>query len=103
MVTVVPTGPEVGEIEVMVGGFNTGTITVKVGPLAVPSGFVTDTAPVVAPVGTTKVIVVPFTIVYVTLVPFNLTEVAVEKFVPVIVTVTPTNPEVGLIDVIVGG
>ena len=49
MVTLVPTGPLVGEKLVMVGGL----VTVKLLLLvAVPSGVVTLTGPVVAPAGT---------------------------------------------------
>ena len=49
IVTLVPTGPLVGEKLVMVGGL----VTVKLLLLvAVPSGVVTLTGPVVAPAGT---------------------------------------------------
>lgn len=52
IVTVVPTGPEVGENEVITAG-----VTVKaVDELAVPPGDVTATLPVVAPLGTLTVI-----------------------------------------------
>lgn len=101
-VTIVPTNPDVGLIDVIVGGVG-GNVTVKTGPLALPSGFVTDTIPEVAPTGTIKVIDVLFTILNVSDVPFKLTEVTVFKLVPVIVTVVPTKPEVGLIEVMVGG
>lgn len=102
-VTVVPTKPEVGVNEVIDGGY-VGIVTVNVFVLlAVPSGLVTKIVPDVAPVGTTKVICVPLTIVNVRLIPFNVTEVALLKLVPLTVTVLPTRPDDGLKEVIVGG
>jgi hypothetical protein len=81
-----------------------GTVTVKLVPLvAVPTGVVTDIVPVVAPLGTVAVIDVALTTLYVDAdAPLNFTEVAPVKFVPAIVTLVPTTPDVGLNDVIVG-
>jgi hypothetical protein len=60
MVTAVPNVPLAGEKEAIVGA----GITVKLFTLVpVPNGFVTDTVPVVAPIGTVVVIVVSFTTV----------------------------------------
>jgi hypothetical protein len=78
--------------------------TVKVPLLvSVPPGVVTLIVPVVAPVGTVVVILVePFT-VKVAAVPWNFTEVAPVKPVPLMVTLVPTAPLVGVKEVIVGG
>jgi hypothetical protein len=71
--------------------------------VAVPPGVVTAMAPVVAPVGTVKVMVVPFTTVKpVITTPFRVTEVAPVKLVPVSVTTVPTVPIPGVKDVMVG-
>src|SRR5438067_1988342 len=84
----------------MVGGF----VTVKALLLvAVPSGVVTLTGPVVAPAGTAAEICVAEFTVKVAVVPLNFTEVAPVKFVPLIVTLVPTVPLVGEKLVIVGG
>src|SRR5207249_10053153 len=81
IVTVVPTGPLEGAKLVMVGGF----VTVKELLLvAVPSGVVTLTGPVVAPAGTAAEICVAEFTVKVAVVPLNFTEVAPVKFVPLI-------------------
>jgi hypothetical protein len=56
-VTVVPTGPDVGEKEVIEGtGGGPDPIVNTVGLWATPLGVVTDTNPVVAPTGTVVVI-----------------------------------------------
>ena len=67
-----------------------GTITVKEAALvAIPLGVVTAIGPLVAPVGTVKVMVVAFTTVKpVMAAPFRVTAVAPVKSVPVTVTVT---------------
>jgi hypothetical protein len=80
-------------------------LTVKIEVLvAVPPGVVTLIVPVVAPVGTVTVICVPalFTVNPVALTLLNFTEVAPVRFVPVIATLVPTGPKVGVNDVIVG-
>src|SRR5439155_169330 len=101
-VTDVPTGPDVGTSDVIDGG----TVTVKVTPL-LGEFVVTTTLPVVAPVGTTATIDVALQLVIeVAAVPLNVTALdpcVAPKFVPVIVTDVPTGPDVGAIDVIVGG
>lgn len=80
-----------------------GVVTVKFDVLvAVPPAVVTLMGPVVAPVGTVAVILVAELTMKVALTPLNLTEVAPVKFVPVIVTLDPTGPDVGENEVIVG-
>lgn len=102
IVTVVPSGPEVGENEVMVGGLF--VVTMKSVELVTVPSLGTDTAirPVVALLGTVAVIWVPawFT-VNVAFTPLNVTWFALSKFVPVIVTVVPTGPLLGEKPVIV--
>ncbi len=103
IVTVVPIGPLVGVKLVIVGGE-----TVKV-PLLVPvkAPTVTEIFPVVAPLGTLTTSCVAVAVVGVAaVVPLNLTVLlaaVVLKFVPVIVTVVPTGPLVGVKLVTVGG
>ncbi len=70
--------------------------------VAVPPAVVTVILPVVAPAGTVVTIWVAVLDVIVAVVPLNFTEVAPVRFVPVMVTVVPTGPELGLNDVIVG-
>ena len=86
---------------VMVG---VGSVTVKVAVLvAVPLGVVTAIGPLVAPVGTMKVMVVLFTTVKpVMATPFKVTAVAPVKSVPVTVTVAPVRPLVGVKPAMVG-
>jgi hypothetical protein len=71
-------------------------------PVAVPTGFVTVTGPVVAPDGTVVVIEVAETTVNVAVVPLNFTPVTPVKLDPVMVTAVPTGPMVGENDVITG-
>jgi hypothetical protein len=101
IVTEVPTAPEVGEIPLIDGAARTVKLEllVTVTPLAV-----TDTVPVVAPVGTTATIDVALQLLIVAAaVPLNFTvPVVVPKFDPEIVTEAPTAPEVGLRPLIVG-
>ncbi len=100
MTTNVPGPPVVGVKLVIVGA---GT-TVKTAPVAVPPGFVTAMGPVVALAGTTVVIVVFVEgVKKADAEPLNVTAVAPRKFVPVIVTVVPIPPLVGVKEVIVGG
>src|SRR5947208_9885184 len=80
------------------------TVTVKLFVLvAVPPGVVTLSGPVVAPVGTVAWIVVAEVTVKLALTPLNVTVVAPVKLVPLIVTLVPTGPLVGVKLVIVGG
>jgi hypothetical protein len=68
-----------------------------------PGEVVTCSGPVVAPVGTVAVICVgEFTRNVVAAVVLNITDVAHPKFVPVITTLVPGDPVVGVNDVIVG-
>jgi hypothetical protein len=99
MVTLVPGPPLVG-VKLLIVGVNT---TVKLDPLvAVPLGVVTEMVPVVAPAGTVAEICVAEFTVNDAEVPLNLTEVAPVKFDPVMVTLAPIGPLVGLKLVIVG-
>jgi hypothetical protein len=79
-------------------------VTVKLVELeAVPPGVVTWISPVVALLGTVAVISVEeFTVKVVAETPLNLTDVAPVKLLPVIDTIVPTGPEVGVKLVIVG-
>src|SRR5438105_2031825 len=80
-----------------------GRVTVKLPALlAVPPAVVTLTGPVVAPAGTVAVIALAEFTVKFALVPLNFTAVAPVKFVPLIVTLVPTDPLVGAKLVIVG-
>src|SRR2546422_11630385 len=99
-VTLVPTGPLVGVKLVIVGALAT---TVNVLALvAVPPGVVTLSGPVVAPAGTVAWIAVAEVTVKLVLTPLNVTAVAPVKFVPLVVTLAPTDPLVGVKPVIVG-
>lgn len=72
--------------------------TVNVAPLLGTLDTVTTTLPVVAPVGTGATILVPLQLVGVAVVPLNFTVLVpcvAPKFVPVIVTDVPTEPDVG--------
>src|SRR2546426_11520292 len=100
MFTLVPTGPLVGVKLVIVGALAT---TVNVLALvAVPPGVVTLSCPVVAPADTVAWIAVPEVTVKLALTPLNVTAVAPVKFVPLIVTLVPTGPLVGVKLVSVG-
>jgi hypothetical protein len=96
--TAVPTAPLVGVNEVIVGA----RYVYDPEDVAVPMGVVTDNVPD-DPLGATAVIDVAETTVNEdAAVPLNMTAVAPVKFVPVIVTVVATRPDVGENDVIVG-
>src|SRR5437660_7792082 len=84
----------------MVGGLTTVN---ELALVAVPPGVVTLTGPVVAPAGTVARIAVSEVTVKVALTPLNDTDVAPLKFVPLIVTLVPTGPLVGVKLAIVGG
>jgi hypothetical protein len=100
MTTELPTSPLVGLRLDTVGA---AAVTVKLGPLAVPPGVMTLTAPVVAPAGTVTVICVAlFTVNAVADTPLNFTAEAPVKFVPVMTIELPTSPLVGLRLVSVG-
>ena len=98
--TEVPTGPEVGENELIVG---CALLTWKLALLvAVPPGVVTVMRPVVAPDGTVVMILVGEVTVKAAATPLNVTDVAPVKFEPLISTEVPTGPEVGENELIAG-
>jgi hypothetical protein len=99
IVTVVPTCPEVGENEVIVG---TATTVKLVELVAVPFRLVTEMGPEVAPGGTVAVICVDEFTVKDAEVLLNLTPVTLVKFVPTITTEVPTGPLPGEKEEIVG-
>jgi hypothetical protein len=101
--TAVPTGPDVGEIDVIVGPGAT-VVTVKLPELVpVPAEVVTAIGPEVAPDGTVAVsCVAELTANDVAAVPLNVTDVVPVKPVPVTVTDVPTGPELGANPVTVG-
>ena len=103
IVTTIPARPVMGVKAARAGP--PPAVTVKLFPLvAVPAGLVTLILPVVAPEGTLVVIELSELIANpLLLTPLNFTDVAVEKFVPVIDTIAPTLPEVGVKEVMVGG
>ena len=79
------------------------TLTVKLLALvAVPAGVVTLNGPVVAPAGTVAWIAVAEVTVKLALTPLNVTDEAPVKLVPLIVTLVPTSPLVGVKLAIVG-
>src|SRR5882762_6810128 len=71
--------------------------------LAVPAEVVTLIGPLGAPAGTVAVIAVAEFTVKLALVPLNRTALAPVKFVPLIVTLVPTGPLLGVKLAIVGG
>ena len=89
-----PTGPEVGDMPLMVRL----SVTVKVDPLLYIPLANTTTSPVIAPAGTVATMLIADHDVTVAFVPLNVTVppfCAAPKFVPVIVMDVPTGPEVG--------
>src|SRR5208283_1366923 len=101
IVTEVPTGPDVGLRLELLGA----TTTVKLTALLASPPTVTMTLPVVAPLGTATVMLVALQLVGVPAVPLNFTVLVpcvAPKFVPVIVTAVPTDPDVGLRLVMLG-
>jgi hypothetical protein len=101
--TVVPTGPLVGVKELIVGG-GPGTVTVKAAVLvALPAGVVTLIGPRLAPLGTVALSFVSETALKEAGVPLKATAVAPVKCAPLMVTVVPTGPLVGVKELILGG
>ena len=100
IVTFCPIGPLTGVKEVMDGA----GMTVKFDALlAVPPGVVTESFPLLAPLGTDAVMEVALTTLnVVAAVPLNNTAVAPEKFVPVKYTLCPIAPLAGVKELIVG-
>ena len=98
IVTAVPRIPLVGEKEVIAGS------SVKAATLVtLPVELLTEIGPTVAPLGTAAVIWVSETAVNAADVPLKAIPVAVVKSLPVMVTVVPTGPLVGVKDVIRSG
>src|SRR5437879_5335809 len=82
----------------------TPTLTVKLLVLvAVPPGVATLSGPVVAPAGTVAWMAVADVTVKLALTPLNVTAVTPAKFVPLMVTLLPNSPLVGVKLVMVGG
>jgi len=100
-VTLVPTGPLVGETVVIVGA---AALTVKLpADVAVPCGVTTEIFPVNAALGTVAVTLVALTTAnVVAATPPIETDVAPVRFVPVTEIEVPTAPLVGLKLVMVG-
>jgi hypothetical protein len=90
IVTPDPTAPKVGAKEVMAGVI-VKRVVVTIDPLP---GVVTEIGPVVAPAGTVVVIVPEGSTVKADATPLNETAVAPVK--PLIVTLVPTGPKVGV-------
>lgn len=103
IVTEVPTGPDVGLSDEMVGG---GGGTVKVTPLLITAATETTTLPVEAPAGTGAMMLVSLQLVGVAVVPLKNTWLVpcdAPKLAPVMVTEVPAGPELGFRLVILGG
>jgi len=103
IVTDEPTNPDVGLRLLMLGG---GRVTVKLTLLLGTPPTVTTTLPVVAPAGTDVTILVALQLVGVAAVPLKLTLLVpwvAPKFAPETVTEVPTNPDVGLKLLMLGG
>ena len=100
MITVVPLDPLEG-VKFAIEGQPVGTVKLD-WLAAVPFGVATVTGPVVAPLGTTAEMRDGDSIVKVAEMPLKRTVVALERLVPVMVTLTPGQPPVGLSELIVG-
>jgi hypothetical protein len=100
IVTVVPTRPLVGVKELIDGAGDTTTKFTAL--VAVPAGPVTLILPLVAAAGVVALIWVGESTVNVAVAAPNLTADTPVKLVPVILTLVPTPPLVGVKDVIVG-
>src|SRR5699024_4490211 len=99
IVTLVPVGPTLGLMPLMVSCSSGSGVTVKEGPVAVCPFVVTFTGPLVAPCGTVTTSLVVEALLIVALVPLNITvffDFVLLKFLPVIVTFVPTGPFFGL-------
>lgn len=100
IVTLEPTGPLVGVNDVIDGADG---VTVKsVAEVALPFGVVTTILPVDALVGTVAVMRPELLTVKVAVAPLNVTAVAPVKLVPLICTLVPLGPLLGVNDVMVG-
>lgn len=96
MTTDVPTGPEEGLTVVIAGTGGGVVVTVNGMPLLANPPTVTTTLPVVAPAGTVTTMLVGLQLVTVAGVPLKVTVPPDPKFDPLMVTVVPTIPELGL-------
>jgi hypothetical protein len=95
IVTDVPTGPPLG-LKFVIVGEEAVAVTVKFeAELALPADVVTDTFPVVAPLGTVAVIWAAPLTAKVADMPLNETAEAPVRFAPVTMTEVPTGPLVG--------
>jgi len=97
IVTLIPTAPLVG-VKLAIAG----TIVKLLALVVVPAPVVTLSGPVVAPAGAVARIDVADVTVKFAVVPLNFTAVAPVKFAPLIVTLVPTGPFVGVKLAIVG-
>src|SRR5439155_9632550 len=96
--------PATGAVMETAGGVASFTTVNTLVLVAVPPGVVPLSGPVVAPVGTvSRIVVAEATVTAAAHTPLNVTAVAPVKFVPVIVTMVPSGPLVGVRLVIVGG
>lgn len=96
-VTAVPILPFAGLNDVIVGAGTDVVVTVKLEELvALPPGVVTVIGPLAAPLGTVAVICVSEFTANVAAVPLKVTDVAPVNPVPVIVTLSPVAPLVGV-------
>jgi hypothetical protein len=106
LIVAIPDTTTDNEVAVITGGWLLLVVTVKlVALVAVFPATVTVMSPVVAPMGTVVVILVVELLVAVANVPLNLTVLfagTASKFVPVMVTVVPIGPLVGVNAVMVG-
>ncbi len=108
IVTDVPTSPR-GGVRLATAGAAVGgggAVTVKSTPLLFTPLASTTTFPVVAPVGTVAVMLVPVQLVTEAVLPLKMTALVAwvaPKFDPAMVTEVPTCPEVGLKLVTAGG
>jgi len=95
IVTVVPTGPLAG-VKLVIVGDEAAAVTVKsVVELAIPPAVVTETFPVVAPLGTVAVIWLALFTANVAVMPLKESAEAPVRFVPVTTTAVPTGPLLG--------
>ena len=103
MVTDVPTGPDVGLREVMLGP---GVVTVNATPLLATPPTVTTTLPVVAPLGTGATMLDALQFVGVAAMPLKVTVLVpwlAPKLEPAMVTEAPIAPEFGVRLMMFGG
>jgi len=97
--TLVPTGPLAGAKPAIAGG---GTTVNALLLVAVPADVVTPMGPVEAPAGTVAWMAVSEVTENVALAPLNVTAVAPVKLVPLIETLVPAGPLVGVKPLIAG-